>query len=925
MPSKKSTQEASPKTISYPILSGQSKDAINHRGSHLQIIASAGAGKTEVVAQRIVSLLNEGVNGREIVAFTFTERAASELKDRVVDRVEQIIGESGLDLISGLFIGTIHAFAFRFLQQQVPLYETYDVIDENQLTALLARESNRLNLKDLSDKNQMFDGIEAFRRNADVVENELINLNQLADPFKATYQAYLDMLQKYRLMSYGQQIVGAVRELNNPTVRDATHATLRHLIVDEYQDVNPAQEEFIRLLTGPSTELCVVGDDDQAIYQWRGSSVGNIIEFKRRYGTVATFTITDNRRSRPQIVHTANTFAQTIPNRLAKVMSPTRSSSNTDPEVVLWTCDDEETEAGYIAQHILDLADQGVRFSDMAVLVRSSSAYPRILSQFSLFDIPVQPAGRTGLFDQPEAEVFGKTFIWLTDGQWRKRYQPSETIEIVDLLNQFERVFKLNRTQKKDLKDLLTQLKKVVPSDRRSANLVGEMYEILDVLEIKKWDLNSTLQSNRAGTLARFASLLADYEMVQRRARPDANIDGEQVGGEDRGTWYYKGLARFISNYAVNEYDDYGGEDDHGLDAVDLTTIHSAKGLEWPVVFIPSLTKNRFPSSRMGTPQKWLVPTKLFDVGRYEGTDADERRLFYVAITRGRDWVGISRHEKVTSQKTGPSPYFLELSAIGLEKDPDDVVPAPVETRPHEDHALRLSYSEISSFMDCGYAFRLRNRIGFPVQFASELGYGKAVHHVLRTVAEQTKTLGKAPSTKEIDQILDTSFFLPGANKVVHRTMKNTARDMVNLYVSKHKSDLFRVWETERPFELRLDGLTVSGRADVILDNEGGTPTGLAILDYKTATKADITDHNLQLQIYVNAGRREGLDVKNAYVHDLKLSRRDSVSVKKKDLQDAESIVIETGKKIKRRQFIANPGKQCRTCEVRTVCGSAKI
>jgi DNA helicase-2/ATP-dependent DNA helicase PcrA len=908
----------------HPILAGDSKKAVEHRGSHLQIIASAGAGKTEVVSQRIVSLLAEGISGREIVAFTFTERAARELKDRVVERVEQIIGKDALDLISGLFIGTIHAYSFRFLQQQVPLYETYDVIDENQLTALLARESNRLNLKDLSPKNQMFDGISLFRRNADVVENELIDPVKLTDPFKSTYLSYLEMLQKYRLMSYGQQIAGAVRELENPAVQNQIHSTLKHLIVDEYQDVNPAQERLIQLLTGSNTQLCVVGDDDQAIYQWRGSSVGNIINFSHRYKNVKTFTISDNRRSRPLIVTTANEFATTIPNRLPKAMNPSRASSKDKPEVVLWTCEDEETEAGYIAQHILDLADRGVRYSDMAVLVRSSTSYTRILDQFALFDIPVQPAGRTGLFDQPEAEVLAKAFIWLTDGDWRKRYQPSEPIDFAPLLQQFTKTFGLSKAQTQELKTALNQLKKSVPNEKRISDLVGELYELLDILDIRNWDLGNALQSNRAGTIARFASLLADFEMVQRRARPDSNIPGEQVGGQDRGAWYYRSLARFISNYAVNEYDDYGGEDEHGLDAVDITTIHSAKGLEWPVVFIPSLTKKRFPSSRTGTAQTWLIPRKLFDASRYEGSDADERRLFYVAITRARDWVGISRHEKITTQKVGPSPYFEELANLDLEVDPDLVAPSPIETRPVSETSLKLSYSEIAAFNDCGYSYRLRNRIGFPVRFAAELGYGKAVHHVLRSIAEHTKSTGKVPDGRTIDKILDSSFFLPAANKVGHREMKNAAREIINIYVTKHKSDLFRIWETERPFELRLDGVAVSGRADVILDNEGGVETGLAILDYKTSTKADLADHDLQLQIYVDAGRREGLDVKTAYIHDLKLGTRSSVSLAKKELSAAEAIVVSTAEKIKKRQFAARPGKQCKSCEVRMVCSSAK-
>ena len=175
-------------------------------------------------------------------------------------------------------------------------------------------------------------------------------------------------------------------------------------------------------------------------------------------------------------------------------------------------------------------------------------------------------------------------------------------------------------------------------------------------------------------------------------------------------------------------------------------------------------------------------------------------------------------------------------------------------------------------------AYRLRNLIGFQPRLAPELGYGKAVHHVLRTVAEHTRATGEVPTATEIDGVLDASFFLPTANKPAHRNLKDAARRLINAYTTDHADDLHRVWETERPFELHLDGITVSGRADVILDQEGGVPTGLAILDYKTSTTLD-DDHGLQLQVYTDAGRREGLDVRGAYVHDLKAGARLDVDV----------------------------------------------
>ncbi len=127
---------------------------------------------------------------------------------------------------------------------------------------------------------------------------------------------------------------------------------------------------------------------------------------------------------------------------------------------------------------------------------------------------------------------------------------------------------------------------------------MGELYELLDELAVRTWDLSDTLVVNRLGTLARFTSLLADYESVRRRARPDADVAGEQVGGEDRGTWYYRNLGLHIINYAQGAYEGFDGEADFVLDAVDLTTVHRAKGLEWPAVFVPSLTANRFPTTR---------------------------------------------------------------------------------------------------------------------------------------------------------------------------------------------------------------------------------------------------------------------------------------------------------------------------------------
>lgn len=203
----------------------------------------------------------------------------------------------------------------------------------------------------------------------------------------------------------------------------------------------------------------------------------------------------------------------------------------------------------------------------------------------------------------------------------------------------------------------------------------------------------------------------------------------------------------------------------------------------------------------------------------------------------------------------------------------------------------------------------------------------------MRAIAEATKARGRVPTDAEVDRLLDDGFYLPSAGKTLHLRLKGAARSLVTTYLRRHGEDLYRVWETERPFELHLDGVTVAGRADVILDTEGGVPTALAIVDYKTSIDAgDEPDgpYELQLQVYTDAGRREGLDVRAAYLHDMKhdmtaaagkAAARKPVPVDQVAIGEAEAVVAGAAGRIRARDYRPNPGPaRCRRCEVRTVC-----
>ena len=909
-------------SIEIPELSGDALAARNSDAQHIQIIAGAGSGKTETISQRVARLVHEGVDPAKIVAFTFTVKAAEELRERIRLRVEKLAGQDKADKLGSLYVGTIHGYCLQLLQANIGLYEQYDMIDENQLAAFAMRWNSRLDLGQfdpITGKTRQFHGMKSFLENLAVVENEMLQLDALPELFAEKIRDFYALLDQHRLMTFGMQIDRAVIELEKPDVRELISTKIEHLIVDEYQDINPSQERLIQLLSKPigGANLVVVGDDDQAIYQWRGSSVKNITNFTERYPNVTKFELLLNRRSRPAIVNLANEFAKSIPNRIEKQMSAYRDPNGPGIDIIA-DHEDEKAEAFDIANAIAKLHSRGYLYSQIAILVRTSGAYSRILEALELLNIPVAPGGRVGLFEQPDADFFARVFAWLVDRDWKQtRYGDSEgVVELKDIKKLFETLYQGDWAP---VEKVLKREKAKVGSQSRDVSLVGFCYELLEALEVKDWDTGFVLFGNRLGTIARFVKLVGDYESMRKHAR--VNEDGTQTGAGDTGVWYYKDLVSLMSNYAIDKYDDFEGEKDYGLDAVDLLTIHTAKGLEWPVVFIPSLTKNRFPSNKTGSKKNWIVPRELFDAERYEGSDADERRLFYVAVTRAREWVSLSAHEKVNKAAVKVSPYLVEADAIQNDKD------FPVKADQGDqvtdvDELLQVSYSELADFLNCGWSYWLKSRIGFPAAVVETIGYGKAVHHLMRTIADETAKRGRPLGPADVDRILATDFFLPYANSVITARYKDAARKLAFGYLNEYGEEMNRVWETERPFELAVEGALITGRADVILDKHDGKNDSLAIVDYKT--DAEGQEFSLQLQIYAEAGAREGLDIRGAYVHDLGSKERQEVDTSLEARKSAINTVTIAVESIKKREFEAKPEKfKCGRCDVRAICRSA--
>lgn len=907
-------------------LSKAQKQVVDHRGNHLQVIACAGSGKTESVSRRIAALIKEGEEPASIIAFTFTEKAAAELKDRVARRVAEEMGPEFLGRLGPMFVGTIHGYCFRLLQDYVPGYGNYDVLDPHKHAALLSREHDSIRLKRLGEKHSAT--IAGFQQTVDVISNELIDVEDLKEiPLYGCLKNYRELLERYRFLTFGDQIERAVEALADPEIYGRVHGPLRHLIVDEYQDINPAQERLIQLLGQPPVEVCVVGDDDQSIYQWRGSDTSNIITFENRWPAVKKIELVKNRRSRQQIIKLADHFARSISPRLEKKMEPHRPPA--DVEIVPWSAETAEEEAERIADTVKKLKEKGFRYSDIAVLYRSvRTSGPLLIQALRDRDVPLSCGGRTGLFLQPEVEVLAHLYMWLIGHDWRDTpWSRSYNIKQDQLIAGLERSFSDGQAILR-LETFLDHWKKQVPAKNQPANLVGDLYKLLNLLKVQEWDLENPLNVAKLGGIARFSEILADFESVTRRAGYQLiNGKREWRGGLDRGRGYYWKLANFIVHYARDAYEDFEGEETIELDTVDIMTVHQAKGLEWPIVFMPALTAKRFPSSNAGRSQDWLLPEEVFPPesrNRYEGGDTEERRLFYVALTRARDCLYLSTFQRIKNAQKA-SPYLTELFDEFPDFDPLPLPAAKDAASVSELPPQQFSFSDVAMYQECPHQYRLSRSFGFQPQPGLEFGYGRAVHHVMRHIAEFAQQNKRVPDPEEIEEILQDQFHLPFARPAPFRMMYRAAGNIVKRYIQEWSDDLKRIWAVERQFEIHDEGGILTGRADVILEERRGRPDALALVDYKTSTdeRRDEIFH-FQLAIYAAAGRGEGLDVSRAFLHDLRNQNRKNVDVSDPATAEAVERASKHIRGIRRGEFRPQPEEaRCGMCDYRHICREA--
>lgn len=599
----------------FDTLNDRQCEAVKHTEGPLLITAGAGSGKTKVLTCRIAHLLELGVAPYRILAITFTNKAAKEMKERVTN----LVGAQA----DSIWLSTFHSFCAKLLRFEVDGFHGYTrnftIYDSSDQLVLVKDCLKKLNLDDKqfmprsvlgtisSAKNVLMDA-KAFAANAsDFYEQKVADV----------YALYQEKLRENNAVDFDDLLFLAVRLLQEKEdVREKYQSRFQYILVDEYQDTNHAQYALTKILAARWRNICVVGDADQSIYAWRGADIRNIIDFTRDYPDAASIKLEQNYRSTKTILHAANAVIDNNESRPKKTLWTENPSGN---KIIHYQAQTEHDEADYIAGVIYNRHEISHEpYGDMAILFRTNAQSRVLEEKLMRYAIPYTMVGGTKFYDRKEIK---DVLAYL-----RLLYNPEDSLSLTRIINvpkrnigatTMEHVAAYAEEQGISLFEALSSTDEIPVTKRARTSLENFAAMIFDLLnDIEGKDVLSLIETvikqtgygdmldkeaehdpqgeSRKENVGEFLSVAKDYM--------DSNPDGN--------------LQDFLENVAlVSDVDDFESSDSK----VTLMTLHAAKGLEFPVVFLTGLDEGLFPHSRT-----------LLDPSQVE----EERRLAYVGITR---------------------------------------------------------------------------------------------------------------------------------------------------------------------------------------------------------------------------------------------------------------------------------------------------
>ena len=621
-------------------LNKEQQEAVKHMEGPLLILAGAGSGKTTMMTHRIAYMLEKGVSPYNILAVTFTNKAAGEMKDRI----ESLTGGT-----RGMWVMTFHAMCVRILRNHgevLGFKNGFSIYDESDKKALLKRIVKDLKIDEkiypISYLGSVISSCkEAEEDPDDYIENNSMNFK--AETVAKVYARYMEDLQQNNAMDFDDLLWNAVKLFEaSSEVLSYYQERFKYIMVDEYQDTNYLQYKLIHALAEKSHNLCVVGDDDQCIYQWRGADIRNILDFEKDFPETKVVKLEQNYRSDANILDLANSVIANNRNRKAKELWTDRNEGS---KITYRRLEDEQREAWYVGGEIQRLHDEeGIPFNDMAILYRKNAQSRPFEEKFSFRGIPYRVLGGTRFYDRKEIKDV-MSYMHLVEN-------PSDDVAMARIINEPKRglgpkslggIVSYAKAYKLSIFEALKEQEVLGSLSRKSRAAVEDLVTMFDELGAEQDNMelsdiydnlirrsgyltaleaeNTVEADARIENILELRSVIAEFE---EKAAGSVLTDEEDEFREERDRLREDGfdvkeptlLQSFLERIALLSDIDNRDESE---DAVVMMTLHSSKGLEFPVVFMPGMENGLFPGS-----------TSMDDPSKME----EERRLCYVGITR---------------------------------------------------------------------------------------------------------------------------------------------------------------------------------------------------------------------------------------------------------------------------------------------------
>lgn len=887
-------------------LSKEQKNAVNAIDEDVEIIACAGAGKTGVVTRRIINILKQkkDVLPENIVAFTFTEKAAQELKSRIYTYGQKELGHT--NGFADMFVGTIHGFCLKMLQEYIPEFQKFTVLNEIRTKLFINKNFNNCGMGDLGLKWGKETGL--FLSVMSILNENLFE----KDKWDAKTQ---NAVEKYKKTFYGKKFFDyslIMQEMlyqleNNKEFAETILSKIKYLTVDEYQDTNPIQERLIQFIKKGGCNLCVVGDDDQTIYEFRGSDSANILTFEKRYKIKNYIVLNKNYRSSEAVIDIARRVIQYNKNRLSKEMQSGNLVKAEDGDTTYkeFTSIDEECE--FIASRIEELHSAGVKYSETAILLRKRKFGPYFAETFQKHGIPFIIEGVNELFDTPECKAARGIFDFL-----------NKSITKPELFKLWENIdYKLDKKELFDAIDMLEHLNVGEKKFYGDFCLQQVYHDFLRKISVTDDPSNASAEIILYN-LGKFSQVIDDYETIYFATLPKNKLK------------YFCGFLEFTANGAYPE--GHMANTYIRPDAVNIMTVHQSKGLEFTAVFIPQLNMNNFPSGKIGGKSVWHVIEKSYisNSGKIAGDDdnermEEERKLFYVAVTRAKKYLFLTRSPYKTignnisdfMKEAKESPYMLsydsEMKYTGEHLPEMSADPAPIN----------LNFSILQDYFECAYRFKLSMFYGFVQPIVTAMGYGKAMHEIVQNIHKKYLA-GETLTEDDVHAIVNTSFYLPYANEKLAEKMKAGADESAVRYFNKNESDFQNITMAEADIELDMgDGIKVNGRIDLVKRRAQSGEMKTSIIDFKTKDR-DVTEcvNAEQLKIYaLGYAQLTGEKADYLEIYNLDNAETDRQRVTDNLLTNVENDIREAAEKIRANDLPRKCTKEkCKKCYLNYLC-----